>query len=77
MIGSVFLNSLAQVTKLAKSLPSAASTLGGLAKQSLQGDSGWPKMPTRLAQADGSWTTFERKGTFFHGLIYLDPARSA
>lgn len=50
MIGSVFSNSLAQVAKLAKSLPSAASTLGGtLAKQSLQGGSGRPKMPMKLA----------------------------
>jgi WS/DGAT/MGAT family acyltransferase len=50
MIGSVFSNSLAQVAKLAKSLPSAASTLGGtLAKQSLQGGNGRPKMPMKLA----------------------------
>ncbi|WP_395059842.1 wax ester/triacylglycerol synthase family O-acyltransferase [Polaromonas sp.] len=50
MIGSVFSNSLAQVAKLAKSLPSAASTLGStLAKQSLQGGTGRPKMPMKLA----------------------------
>lgn len=50
MIGSVFSNSLAQVAKLAKSLPSAASTLGStLAKQSLAGDGGRPRMPMKLA----------------------------
>ena len=49
MIGSVFSNSLAQVSKLAKALPSVASTLGGLAKQSLQGSGGRPKMPIKLA----------------------------
>ena len=49
IIGSVFSNSLAQVTKLAKALPSVASTLGGLAKQSLQGSGGRPKMPMKLA----------------------------
>lgn len=35
----------------------------------------WWAVADRLAQADGSWKTFERKGTFFHGLIYPDPAR--
>ncbi|MEO8022799.1 wax ester/triacylglycerol synthase family O-acyltransferase [Polaromonas sp.] len=50
MIGSVFSNSLAQVAKLAKSLPAAASTLGStLARQSLQGAGGRPKMPMKLA----------------------------
>lgn len=50
MIGSVFSNSLAQVAKLAKSLPAAAGTLGStLARQSLQGDGGRPKMPMKLA----------------------------
>jgi WS/DGAT/MGAT family acyltransferase len=50
MIGSVFSNSLAQVAKLAKSLPAAASTLGStLAKQTLAGDGGRPKMPMKLA----------------------------
>lgn len=50
MIGSVFSNSLAQVAKLAKSLPSAASTLGStLARQSMAGDGGRPKMPMKLA----------------------------
>lgn len=49
MIGSVFSNSLAQVAKLAKSLPAAAGTLGStLARQSLQGGDG-PKMPMKLA----------------------------
>lgn len=49
MIGSVFSNSLAQVAKLAKSLPAAAGTLGStLARQSLQGGGG-PKMPMKLA----------------------------
>ena len=51
MIGSVFSNSLAQVAKLAKSLPAAASTLGStLAKQSLQDSgNGRSKMPMKLA----------------------------
>lgn len=55
MIGAVFSNSLAQVAKLAKSLPVAASSLGGaVARQSVQGgDKGLkslrPKMPVKLA----------------------------
>lgn len=52
MIGSVFSNSLAQVVKLAKTLPSAASTLGGtLARQALKGSGTGlrPKLPMRLA----------------------------
>lgn len=52
MIGSVFSNSLAQVAKLAKSLPSVAGTLGStLVKQSLQGVGGGmrSRMPLKLA----------------------------
>ncbi len=50
MIGSVFSNSLAQVAKLAKSLPAATGTLGStLARQSMQGAGGAPKMPMKLA----------------------------
>lgn len=50
LIGSVFSNSLAQVAKLARSLPAAASTLGStLAKQSLQGAGRRPRMPMKLA----------------------------
>ncbi|MDP1956360.1 MAG: alpha/beta fold hydrolase [Polaromonas sp.] len=39
--------------------------------------SAWWAVADRLAQADGGWQAFERKGTFFHGLIYPDPARAA
>jgi diacylglycerol O-acyltransferase len=51
MIGAVFSNSLAQYAKLAKALPSAASTLGGaVARQSIGGKGGLrPKSPIALA----------------------------
>ena len=50
MIGSVFSNSLAQVAKLARALPSVASTLGGtLVRHSLQGTGTRPKLPMSLA----------------------------
>ena len=56
MIGAVFSNSLAQYAKLAKSLPSAATSLGGaLARQSLTGEAGKglgklrPRSPVTLA----------------------------
>lgn len=55
MIGAVFSNSLAQVAKLAKSLPVAATAIGGaVARQSLRGGgkgitSLRPKMPLQLA----------------------------
>ena len=39
--------------------------------------SAWWAVADRLAQTDGGWKTFKRKGTFFHGLIYPDPARAA
>lgn len=39
--------------------------------------SAWWAVADRLAQADGQWRPFERKGTFLHGLIYPDPARAA
>ena len=37
----------------------------------------WWAVADRLAQPEGSWQAFERKGTFWHGLIYPDPARAA
>ena len=52
MIGAVFSNSIAQYAKLAKALPSAASSLGGsLAKQSFNGSGTKtrPKLPVSLA----------------------------
>jgi diacylglycerol O-acyltransferase len=52
MIGAVFSNSIAQYAKLAKALPSAASSLGStLAKQSLSGSGAKtrPKLPVSLA----------------------------
>ncbi|MES2974472.1 MAG: wax ester/triacylglycerol synthase family O-acyltransferase [Pseudomonadota bacterium] len=52
MIGAVFSNSLAQYAKLAKSLPAAASSLGGtVARQSVSGSgkSLRPKLPVSLA----------------------------
>lgn len=51
MIGSVFSSSFGQLAKLAKALPSAASTLGStLARQSVGAASGSrPKMPMKLA----------------------------
>ena len=52
MIGSVFSSSLGQLAKLAKALPSAASTFGStLAKQSTTGSATGikPKMPMKLA----------------------------
>ncbi len=51
MIGSVFSSSLGQLAKLAKTLPSAASTLGStLARQTAAGAAGTrPKMPMKLA----------------------------
>ncbi|MDP3227098.1 MAG: wax ester/triacylglycerol synthase family O-acyltransferase [Acidovorax sp.] len=53
MIGSVFSSSFGQLAKLAKALPSAASTLGStLARQSVGAASGSrPKMPMKLAPA--------------------------
>jgi len=39
--------------------------------------SAWWAVADRLAQLEGNWQAFERKGTFFHGLIYPDPARAA
>lgn len=53
MIGSVFSSSLGQLAKLAKTLPSAASTLGStLARQTAAGAAGTrPKMPMKLAPA--------------------------
>ncbi|MDW5444988.1 alpha/beta hydrolase [Polaromonas sp. SM01] len=39
--------------------------------------SAWWAVADRLAQAEGQWRPFERKGTFLHGLIYPDPARAA
>lgn len=39
--------------------------------------SAWWAVADRLAQAEGRWQPFERKGTFLHGLIYPDPARAA
>lgn len=39
--------------------------------------SAWWAVADRLAQAEGSWQPFERKGTFLHGLIYPDPSRAA
>ncbi|RYG13655.1 MAG: wax ester/triacylglycerol synthase family O-acyltransferase [Burkholderiales bacterium] len=52
MIGAVFSNSLAQYAKIAKSLPAAASSLGGtMARQSLTGSGAKmrPKLPVSLA----------------------------
>jgi hypothetical protein len=54
MIGAVFSNSLAQYAKLARSLPGAATSLGGaLARQSIGGGSGIgklrPRSPINLA----------------------------
>jgi len=54
MIGSVFSSSLGQLAKLAKTLPSAASTLGStLARQAVASSpaGGRPKMPMKLAPA--------------------------
>ncbi len=54
MIGSVFSSSLGQLAKLAKTLPSAASTLGStLARQTVAASpaGGRPKMPMKLAPA--------------------------
>ncbi len=53
MIGSVFSSSFGQLAKLAKALPSAASTLGStLARQTASGAAGGrPKMPMKLAPA--------------------------
>ncbi|MDP2451036.1 alpha/beta hydrolase [Polaromonas sp.] len=39
--------------------------------------SAWWAVADRLAQPEGRWQPFERKGTFWHGLIYPDPARAA
>jgi pimeloyl-ACP methyl ester carboxylesterase len=39
--------------------------------------SAWWAVADRLAQAEGQWQPFARKGTFLHGLIYPDPARAA
>jgi pimeloyl-ACP methyl ester carboxylesterase len=38
--------------------------------------SAWWAVADRLAQPEGSWQPFERKSTFWHGLIYPDPARA-
>ena len=38
--------------------------------------SAWWTVANRLAQAEGHWQPFERKGTFLHGLIFPDPARA-
>ncbi len=38
--------------------------------------SSWWAVADRLAQPQGNWQAFERKGTFFHGLIYPDPSRA-
>lgn len=54
MIGSVFSSSLGQLAKLAKTLPSAASTLGStLARQTVASSASGtrPKMPMKLAPA--------------------------
>lgn len=39
--------------------------------------SAWWAVADRLAQPEGRWQAFERKGTFWHGLIFPDPARAA
>ncbi|MBA4328533.1 MAG: alpha/beta hydrolase [Polaromonas sp.] len=39
--------------------------------------SAWWAVADRLAQPEGQWQAFQRKGTFLHGLIYPDPARAA
>lgn len=50
MIGAVFSNSLAQYAKLAKSLPVAASTVGGaVVRQSVGSAKGGGKLPVQLA----------------------------
>ena len=50
MIGAVFSNSLAQYAKLAKSLPMAASSVGGaVVRQSVRSAKGAGKLPVQLA----------------------------
>ncbi|HYW57799.1 MAG TPA: wax ester/triacylglycerol synthase family O-acyltransferase [Polaromonas sp.] len=72
MIGSVFSNSMAQVAKLAKSLPAAAGTLGStLAKQSLQGAGGRPKMPMKLAPKTPFNTSIAQSRVFVAATIPL------
>jgi len=39
--------------------------------------SAWWAVADRLAQPEGGWRAFERKGRFWHGLIFPDPARAA
>ncbi|HYW57800.1 MAG TPA: alpha/beta hydrolase [Polaromonas sp.] len=39
--------------------------------------SAWWAVADRLAQAEGQWQPFQRKGTFLHGLIFPDPVRPA
>ncbi len=38
--------------------------------------SAWWAVADRLAQPEGQWQAFQRKGTFWHGLIFPDPARA-
>ena len=38
--------------------------------------SAWWAVADRLAQPEGQWQAFQRKGTFLHGLIFPDPARA-
>ncbi len=49
MIGAVFSNSLAQYAKLAKSLPVAASSVGGAAVRQVRSARGGAKLPVQLA----------------------------
>lgn len=82
MIGAVFSNSLAQVAKLAKSLPSAASSIGGaVVRQSVTGgDKGLtslrPKSPISLAPKTVFNVGITRQRVFATASIPFAPCRA-
>ncbi len=82
MIGAVFSNSLAQYAKLAKSLPAAASSLGGaVARQSVSGGekgltSLRPKSPINLAPKTVFNVGITRNRVFATASIPFGPSRA-
>ena len=62
MIGAVFSNSLAQYAKLARSLPAAATSLGGaVARQSVSGGEKGLKPAAEVTDQPGAQDAFQRR----------------
>jgi WS/DGAT/MGAT family acyltransferase len=83
MIGAVFSNSLAQYAKLARALPSAASSIGSaLARQSVRSGGGKgvtglrPKSPVQLAPRTVFNVGITRERVFATARIPFEPARA-